>query len=39
MVIGQKIDKLKRWNLGNDLIEETNVYKYLGVYFFKEEKL
>ena len=33
MVIGQKIDKLKRWDLGNDLIEETNVYKYLGVYF------
>jgi hypothetical protein len=27
MVIGQKIDKLKRWDLGNDLIEETNVYK------------
>jgi hypothetical protein len=27
MVIGQKTDKLKRWDLGNDLIEETNVYK------------
>jgi hypothetical protein len=34
MVIGKKIDKLKRWDLGNDQIEETNVYKYLGVYFF-----
>ena len=33
MVIGKKIDKLKRWDLGNDQIEETNVYKYLGVYF------
>ena len=27
MVISQKIDKLKRWDLGNDLTEETNVYK------------
>ena len=33
MVIGKKIDKLKRWDLWNDQIEETNVYKYLGVYF------
>jgi hypothetical protein len=33
MVIGQKIYKLKRWDLGNDLIEETNVYKYLGCTF------
>ena len=33
MVIGKKIDKLKRWDLGNDQIEKTNVYKYLGVYF------
>jgi hypothetical protein len=33
MAIGKKIDKLKRWDLGNDQIEETNVYKYLGVYF------
>jgi hypothetical protein len=29
MVIGKKIDKLKWWDLGNDQIEETNVYKYL----------
>jgi hypothetical protein len=28
-----KIDKHKRWDLDNDHIEETNVYKYLGVYF------
>jgi hypothetical protein len=33
MVIGTKIDKHTRWDLGNDQIEETNVYKYLGVYF------
>jgi hypothetical protein len=26
MVIGKTIDKLKRWDLGNDQIEETNVY-------------
>ena len=38
MIIGQKIDKLKRWDLGNDLIEETNVYKYLGVYFSRSLK-
>jgi hypothetical protein len=38
MVIGQKIDKLKRCDLGNDLIEETNVYKYLGVYFWRSLK-
>jgi hypothetical protein len=31
MVIGKKIDKLKRWDLGNDQIEETNVHKYLGL--------
>jgi hypothetical protein len=38
MVIGQKIDKLKRWDLGNELIEETNVYKYLRVYFSRSLK-
>ena len=38
VVIGKKIDKLKRWDLGNDRIEETNVYKYLGVYFSRTLK-
>ena len=38
MVIGKKIDKLKRWDLGNDQIEKTNVYKYLGVYFSRSLK-
>jgi hypothetical protein len=33
MVIGKKMNNLKRWDLGNYQIEETNVYKYLGVYF------
>ena len=33
MVIDKKIVKLKRWDLENDQIEETNVFKYLGVYF------
>ena len=28
-----------RWDLGNDLMEETNVYKYLGVYFSRSLKL
>jgi hypothetical protein len=38
MVIGKKIDKPKRWDLGNYQIEETNVYKYLGVYFSRSLK-
>jgi hypothetical protein len=38
MVIGKRIDKLKGWDLGNDQIEETNVYKYLGVYFSRSLK-
>ena len=38
MVIGQKIYKLKRWDLWNGLIEEANVYKYLGVYFSRSLK-
>ena len=38
MVIDKKIDKLKLWYLGNDQIEETNVYKYLGVYFSRSIK-
>ena len=33
MVIDKKIVKLKRWDLENYQIEETNVFKYLGVYF------
>ena len=39
MVIGKKIDKHKRWDLENDLIEETNVYKYLEVYFSRSLKV
>ena len=38
MVIGKKIDKLKRWDIENDQIEEANVYKYLGVYFSRSLK-
>jgi hypothetical protein len=38
MVIGKTIDKLKRWDLGNDQIEEENVYMYLGVYFSRSLK-
>ena len=38
MVIGKKIYKPKRWDLGNYQIEETNVYKYLGVYFSRSLK-
>jgi len=36
MVIGKKLDK--RWDLGNYQIEETNVYKYLVVYFSRSLK-
>jgi len=39
MVIDKKIDKHTRWDLGNDQIEETNVYMYLGVYFSCSLKL
>jgi hypothetical protein len=38
MVIDEKIYKLKLWDLGNDQIEEENVYKYLGVYFSRSLK-
>jgi len=38
MVIGKQIYILKRWDLGNDQIEETHVYKYLGVYFSRSLK-
>ena len=33
MVIGKKIDKSKKWALGKSILDETNEYKYLGVYF------
>ncbi|VDI49574.1 Hypothetical predicted protein [Mytilus galloprovincialis] len=33
MIIGKRLDKDKKWQLGNLLLEEANEYKYLGVYF------
>ncbi|VDH99015.1 Hypothetical predicted protein [Mytilus galloprovincialis] len=35
---GKKKDSDKKWYLGNDLIEEVNEYKYLGVYFSRSLK-
>ena len=33
MIIGKRLDKDKKWQLGILLLEEANEYKYLGVYF------
>jgi hypothetical protein len=33
LVIGKRIDKSNKWVLGDTYIEETNEYKYFGVYF------
>ncbi|VDI50499.1 Hypothetical predicted protein [Mytilus galloprovincialis] len=38
LVTGNKKDSDKKWYLGNDLIEEVNEYKYLGVYFSRSLK-
>lgn len=38
LVTGKKKDSDKKWYLGNDLIEEVNEYKYLGVYFSRSLK-
>jgi hypothetical protein len=32
LVVGQPIDKNRKWYLGNEKIDETDNYKYLGVY-------
>jgi hypothetical protein len=32
LVVGKRIDKSNKWILGDTYIEETNEYKYLGVY-------
>jgi hypothetical protein len=32
LVVGQRIDKNRKWYLGNGKIDETDNYKYLGVY-------
>ena len=31
-MVGQRIDKNRKWYLGNEKIDETDNYKYLGVY-------
>ena len=33
MIIGKRLDKNKKWKLGNSMLIETNDYKYLAVYF------
>jgi hypothetical protein len=37
-VVGKRIDKSKKWGLGDTYIEETNECKYLGVYFSRSLK-
>jgi len=31
LIVGQRTDKSKRWNLGDNVISEVDTYKYLGV--------
>lgn len=38
LVIGKRVNKSKRWHLGQNTIEEANEYKYLGVYFSRSLK-
>jgi hypothetical protein len=38
LVVGKRIDKSNKWVLGDTYIEETNEYKYLGVYFSRSVK-
>jgi hypothetical protein len=38
LVVGKRIDKSNKWVLGDTYIEETNEYKYLGVYFSRSLK-
>ena len=32
LIVGQRTNKSKRWNLGNECISEVDSYKYLGVH-------
>ena len=38
LVVGKRVDKSKKWVLGDKLIEEANEYKYLGVFFSRSLK-
>jgi len=38
LVVGKRIDKSNKLVLGDTYIEETNEYKYLGVYFSRSLK-
>jgi hypothetical protein len=38
LVVGQRIDKNRKWYLGNEKIDETDNYKYLGVYLSRNLK-
>jgi hypothetical protein len=37
-VVGQRIDKNRKWYLGNEKIDETDNYKYLGAYLSRNLK-
>ena len=30
LIVGQRVNKLRKWKLGNNFISETDKYKYLG---------
>ena len=38
LVVGKRLDKNKKWYIGPNCIEETEVYKYLGVYVSRNMK-
>ena len=38
MIVGKRTNKDNKWVLGNLLISETNVYKYLGVFISRTLK-
>jgi hypothetical protein len=38
LVVGQRMDKNRKWYLGNGKIDETDNYKYLGVYLSRNLK-
>ena len=38
LVVGQRIDKNRKWYLGNEKNDETDNYKYLGVYLSRNLK-
>jgi hypothetical protein len=38
LAVGKRIDKCNKWVLEDTYTEETNEYKYLGLYFYRSLK-